>query len=90
MDKANIPFGPSDLNRRTEEQAAQIQSVLKAIKPVQTRLLGEQTLTAISRGATFDTIEGGRHLNFMEAIGLLSNIASLIQIAILVLCNFSS
>lgn len=83
MDGADIPFSISDLSQRTHEQAEFIQSVLEDVKPIQTKLLGEKTVRAISRGAAFESIEGGRHLNFMEIISVLSNIATITQITVL-------
>lgn len=83
MDGADTPFSISDLSRRTDEQAELIRSVLEEIKPIQTKLLGEKTVRAISRGAAFESIEGGRHLNFIEVISVLSNIATITQITVL-------
>lgn len=83
MDGADISLDISDISRRTDEQAELIRSVLKEIKPIQTRLLGEKAVQAISRGAAFESIEGGQHLNFIEVISVLSNIATITQITIL-------
>lgn len=81
MDDARIPIDLSDLDRRTEERAEEIQSVLEHIKPAQCELLGEETVRAISRGAVFESVDGGRHLNFMEMIAILSGLATICQIS---------
>ena len=83
MGQEDIPLDLSGLERRTEEQAELIRKVLEAVKPIQTRLVGERAVRAVARGASFETIEGGRHLNFTEAVSLLSNIAQITQIAVL-------
>jgi hypothetical protein len=83
MDDTATSINLSELSRRTDEQAKFIESVLKDLKPLQTKMLGEKTVRAISRGATFEAIQGGRHLNFMEVISVLSNLATLTQIAVL-------
>lgn len=85
MTDSNFEFQSSDLKQRTTEQGEQICRLLYELKPIQTKLLGEEVVESISRGNSFKSIEGGRHLNFLEVIGLLSNVASLIQIAILIL-----
>ncbi len=87
MDKVDIPFSISNLNQRTEEQAEQIRKVLEHIKPIECELLGEETVEAISRGETFESVGGGRHLSFMEIIDLLSGIATISQIAFLAIAG---
>lgn len=83
MNQIGTSIDLSNLSRRTAEQAQFIESVLRDVKPLQSKMLGEKTVRAISRGAAFESIEGGRHLNFMEVISGLSNIATLTQIAVL-------
>ena len=83
MDQMATSSDLSEINRRTDEQVTLIESVLKEIKPLQTKMLGDKTVRAISKGATFEAIQGGRHLNFMEVISVLSNLATLTQIVVL-------
>lgn len=89
MNKTNISINFSDISQRTEKQSEQIRAVLSHLKPIQTKLLGEKTVKAISQGATFESIEGGRHLNFTEVLSLLSDIASLTQVAILIIMSLA-
>jgi len=83
MDEIAASINLSELNHRTDEQVTFIQGILKDLQPLQTKMLGEKTVRAISKGATFETIQGGRHLNFMEVISVLSNLATLTQIVVL-------
>jgi hypothetical protein len=83
MDQIATSIDLSELNHRTDEQINLIEGVLKELKPLQTKMLGDKTVRAISKGATFEAIQGGRHLNFMEVIGVLSNLATLTQIVVL-------
>ena len=83
MDEIAASIKLSELNHRTDEQVTFIQGILKDLQPLQTKMLGEKTVRAISKGATFETIQGGRHLNFMEVISVLSNLATLTQIVVL-------
>lgn len=89
MNETNISINISDLNQRTEEQSEQIRAVLNHVKPIQTKMLGKKIVKALSRGAKIESIEGGRHLNFTEVLSLLSDIASLTQVAILIIMSLA-
>jgi hypothetical protein len=90
MNETHITFSPSNLEHRTEEEAEQIKKVLEYIKPLQTKMLGEKTVWAISKGAIFESIQGGRHINYLDIISLLSDIASLTQISIIIILGLKS
>lgn len=90
MDDSDIAFRLDDLVERSDEQARQIRKTLEQMKPVQCDILGERTIEAISRGIAFDSVEGGRHMNLMETITLLSGIATLAQFAMVIISGLKS
>lgn len=72
----------ADINKRTEQQVDQICNILNEIKPVETQLIGEKMVKAISSAASLESIKGGSQLNFSETLGLLSCLGTLIQIVL--------
>src|ERR1700754_3420994 len=80
-----LPLHLTNLRNRTDEQVAVIRNVLAQVKPVQSEILGEETVTAISKGDDFEAFGGGRHISFMETITVLSGIATIIQLAMVII-----
>jgi hypothetical protein len=74
-----------DIQQRTDEQTELIQEILEEVQPFECELLGQRTVRKIAKGKEFESIEGGRHLNFTEAISLLALIASISQLVIFTL-----
>jgi len=86
----SISFNLAKLNNITEEQSELIQNVLRQIKPIECEILGKKTVEQISKGKNFDAVEGGRHMSFVEAISLLSGIATITQLAIMIIQNLKN
>jgi heme exporter protein D len=84
VDDTEIPLTLNDLRRRTAEQVEQIREVLQQIKPIQCDMLGEKTVTAVAEGEYFEAVEVGRHINLLETITLLSGLATLVQLAMII------
>ena len=83
-------FSLAGLNNVAEEQSELIQNVLRHTKPIECEILGKKTVEQISKGKNFDAVEGGRHMSFVEAISLLSGIATITQLAIMIIQNVKS
>jgi hypothetical protein len=85
-----VSFNLTELNNITEEQSELIQNVLQQIKPIECEILGKKTIAQISKGKSFDAVEGGRHLSLVETISILSGIATITQLAIIIIQNLKN
>jgi hypothetical protein len=63
-------------------QKAEILQVLQAVCPFETELLGPTTVENIIAGAEFKPAQGGRHINLMDSITLVSCIAGVAQVVL--------
>jgi hypothetical protein len=83
----SMNFDLNELNNISDEQSELIQNILWETKPEECNILGKKTIRQISKGRKFDSVEGGRHMSFVETISVLSGIATMIQLAIFVIGN---
>lgn len=80
-------FNLNELDNITGEQSKLIQNILQETNPLECEMLGKKTVEQIAKGKSFDSVEGGRHLSFVETISVISGIATVIQLAIFVIGN---
>ena len=83
----SMDFDLNELNDISDEKSELIQNILQETNPLECEMLGKKTVEQIAKGKSFDSVEGGRHLSFVETISVISGIATVIQLAIFVIGN---
>ncbi len=84
------PHFQADFQEHTPLAAQEIDvlvEVLSEIAPLQAAYAGQNTVRAIAEGVSYESVDGGRHLDLSATIGLLSGLAGIAQYVVQVVSS---